>query len=386
MNGDGQAYTSTASNGIFSPNFRGVLPSDNQFIDALNRLTLANNDTGSLMISLVEHYLKTPLYDKAKIVVWVRQHLAFLLQNSARNKKGQHILDIINSRQSHIDTSEGKQVIAELKNLLEKQYSDYLPSSNQKNESIEQVNDTWSTSKEISADDNQDNGVVKLAVSNGTDVDNSKEEMTVDQPSSTNESSTNYEEKTAGQAFIKSKTSAEIHELIKQQISSPLANGRQVAMNMMHAYLANCRNANKQLALLEGIHAGLHIYLRKDAKTTAGRTILHLLAMCDLQDQKAASITRTLLENFKPMRDNINHKSDIVGTALHAACWYGTPEVATVLLSFDAHPAIADNQGKLAKNYINDRTYNKKIKDSLNVLLAKPLNEKDVAKSEKEPV
>ncbi|MFN7098505.1 MAG: ankyrin repeat domain-containing protein, partial [Gammaproteobacteria bacterium] len=126
------------------------------------------------------------------------------------------------------------------------------------------------------------------------------------------------------------------------------------ALSMFYGYLRFHRfnNPQDQLALLEIIQNNLHVFLRKDAVTLAGRDILNLLAMCSQQDQKAASIMLTLLNNFKPLKDNINRQNATGSTALHTACRYGTPEVATVLISKGASNNIENNSKRKADAYI----------------------------------
>ncbi|MFN7098129.1 MAG: hypothetical protein ACK4PR_11320, partial [Gammaproteobacteria bacterium] len=80
---------------IFSEKNKTLTPAET-YIKALERLVYANNDTGGLIINLIENYLVNDQYDKNILVEWVYQHLASVLQKSARTRAGGHLLDLLN--------------------------------------------------------------------------------------------------------------------------------------------------------------------------------------------------------------------------------------------------------------------------------------------------
>ncbi|MFN7097396.1 MAG: hypothetical protein ACK4PR_07545, partial [Gammaproteobacteria bacterium] len=276
----------------------------------------------------------------------IRQHLVSILQKSASTKVDGHILNLLNKYEY---TPNATEKVHDLKKLLTKQYKSYFPASVQ-----EKFND-------ILSDQSTNGEETKLEepeeqYNNSTIEDYSTVKM--DNPVC-------YEQQANMTAFTQGKSSANVLSNIINKINSKTTNCISIAMSMMYAYLIEFNNEKAHLALLDKISANLHIFLREDAITPYGRTILHILALCRKQDKKAAMIMHTLFNHFEPMKKIVDHKDNKGNTALHMA----EPHVTKILLQFHANPKLLNSEKLEAIDYVGEEAvYHRSI------LLEKPQN------------
>ncbi|MFN7097108.1 MAG: hypothetical protein ACK4PR_06080, partial [Gammaproteobacteria bacterium] len=151
----------------------------------------------------------------------------------------------------------------------------------------------------------------------------------------------NYELQQNWSKFSKDMTSEDLITAIQEHLTHN--DKLPVAMSMISGYLQD--NQQDQAAMLKKIYENLSEFLRHDAKTPQGRSILHLFSMFkEPHSQQAAQLMETLFANFEYLHRNINNIKDNHNcTALHTAAYSNNKYAAAVLKKWNANHTLKNS-------------------------------------------
>lgn len=312
-------------------NNRGSNNDDSKFLVALDRCI--SNDAKPnakgikanilLAMYLIEVYLRTPGYDKMKLFTFIRKHLAAFLQDNVVNFYGNSLLHVL------VSAYDIENEFIDLIALLKKQYNnlvqwDYLDQSGKTAAAVALHDKALPVYRALEAITN----VSEVVSIPGLE---------------------NYEILENWDTFAAGKTSQQLINHIKSNVA---AGKLKIAMSMVYGYLQDQKQ--DQAALLHAIHKNLHIFLRQDALTPNGYSILHLLAMFKgEQAEPAARLMESLFNSFQYLRDNVNNirdKDD--ATILHIAVSYRNKDAAAVLKKRGADHTLVGGKEKTTAEVI----------------------------------
>ncbi|MFN7097427.1 MAG: ankyrin repeat domain-containing protein [Gammaproteobacteria bacterium] len=383
---------------------------DDLLIEAIN-LCVTNSNTGNnflLAMDLINSYLQST-FSKQKLVTYLRTHLAAFLADEAVNAEGKTLLHLFAHANYNKATREDKQAVIDFTVLITKQYAHCLsldrcapyPLLNSDDKVYKTAGQIIT---EILAQDPGRGGIhyqfykdfknaLTTQITNVTDEGKAESQENVSVKNNTLptqiiesqalilEGIIDYSVPTNWNNKFKRKNSKTICAQIKDLILR--TDKVSEAMSVIQGYFIHFKTPPEQLEMLCNMHASLHIFLRKDAKTPSGYTILHLLALCDLQDEYAARIMLILLKNFEHVKEMINIQANDSATALHIAIRNGLPQIVNVLVKHQADLTIkngADENAKTAHELANSlKDKDKKLQ--INIMLDSKENIKLTIKS-----
>lgn len=292
---------------LLQNNALNIPNADSKFIKAIDFCITAGTKADlQLAMDLIDIYLVTPGYDKERLIKFIRKHLASFLLNDAVSSKRENFLHLlVKTTYTEAEYDAGQSVV-KLIVLLRKQYADIFNFL------------AMNADKKIPAQ------LVKTSTGN---IYKAINENIISAPAADISNAPNYEEPDTWTVHASGIKSPELIKIIQDKVLEGQLN---IAMSMMYSYLLD-RKQDKAV-LLAAIHKNLHIFLRSDAVSQSGYSILHLLAMFQGEySLPAARIMETLFANFSELKNRINMANVKDVTPLHLAAYRNNIYAATVL-------------------------------------------------------